>query len=215
MVHMNKMTVVLVTPFLVGILVFSALFLMWRYPVWGMFEFKGEQNSISIDRAAELANDYLESLGNNDLAIDEIMEFEFNFYIVYYEKSTGIGAFESIIDKQGAYGMMGIMGSGYVRPEQGPNMMWNIKYGMRMMYGAGITSGTTIGEDDAREYAQRYLDEHFTGSVVGDVHQFYGYYTVHVVTDNKVSGMVSVNGYDRQIWYHNWHGKYIQTLEMR
>ena len=41
------------------------------------------------------------------------MEFEFNFYVVYFEKSTGIWAFEMLIDKE----------SGRIFPEYGPNMM--------------------------------------------------------------------------------------------
>ena len=70
------------------------------------------------------------------------------FYIVYYEKNTGIGAFEMLIWKQTPpSGMMGgMMGcgmgggnritAGVIMPEPGPNMMWNTKYspmGYRMM----------------------------------------------------------------------------------
>lgn len=48
------------------------------------------------------------SLGNPNLAIMEIMEFQNNFYIIYYEKDTGIGAFEMLIWKEEPRsGMMG------------------------------------------------------------------------------------------------------------
>jgi len=53
----------------------------------------------NIDDTLNIAKNYLTSLSNPDLAIDEIMEFEQNFYVIYYEKSTRIGAFEMLIDK--------------------------------------------------------------------------------------------------------------------
>ena len=53
------------------------------------------------------------------------MEFEQNFYVIYYEKSTVVGAFEMFIGK----------GTGCIFPEYGPNMMWNTKYGHGGMMG--------------------------------------------------------------------------------
>ena len=47
----------------------------------------------NIDEATELANSYVASLGYPDLTVKEVMEFEYNFYIIFYEKSTGAGAF--------------------------------------------------------------------------------------------------------------------------
>jgi hypothetical protein len=70
-------------------------------------------------QAVEISEAYLESLNDPDLAIAEIMEFERNFYVVFYERSTGVGAFEMLIDKE----------TGRIFPEYGPNMMWNTKYG--------------------------------------------------------------------------------------
>jgi hypothetical protein len=187
--------------------------------MWGFGAVSGgSQSSITMDRAKQLAENYLITLGNNDLAIDEIMEFEYNFYVVYYEKSTGIGAFEGIIDKAGTggMGMMHMMGSIYVRPEQGPNMMWNTKYGMHgIMGGWGSFGNQSVTVGQAKMYAQRYLDRAFSGAVVGDVHSFYGYYTIHVMWYGKVYGMLSVNGFTGEVWYHNWHGSYVQSLELR
>jgi len=36
-----------------------------------------------------------------------------------------------------------------------------------------------------------------------------------VLTDGQVSGMLSVNGYTSQVWFHSWHGTFIsmQSLE--
>ena len=52
---------------------------------------------ISLDQAKTIAQQYLSSTQNPNLAIKEIMEFQYNFYIIYYEKDTGIGAFEMLI----------------------------------------------------------------------------------------------------------------------
>jgi hypothetical protein len=83
---------------------------------------------INIDRAIEIVESYLSQRNDPDLEVEEIMEFEFNFYVEFAEKSTGIHAFEALIDPY----------TGDLYPEPGPNMMWNTKYGMMsgMMWGA-------------------------------------------------------------------------------
>ena len=161
--------------------------------------------TLNLARAEKIANNYLESLNSPDIAIDEIMEFEYNFYVVYYEKSRGIGAFEMLIDKE----------SGRIFPEYGPNMMWNTKYGHSGMMG-GFTQPTSRGdvdEEEALQIAQGFLDMVYPGSEADDPHPFYGYYTIHTMRDGEIFGMLSVNTYDGEVWYHNWHGEYLQSLE--
>ena len=46
---------------------------------------------ITIDQAKTMAQEYLQSLGDPNLGIKEIMEFQYNFYIQFYEKDTGMG----------------------------------------------------------------------------------------------------------------------------
>ena len=83
---------------------------------------------LTIDQAAEKAQQYLKSYNNADLALAEVMAFDNNFYAVVTEKSTGMGAFEVLVNRY----------TGVVHPEPGPNMMWNTKYGhMGMMRGIG------------------------------------------------------------------------------
>jgi hypothetical protein len=147
-------------------------------------------------------------LHDADLAIDEIMEFEQNFYVVYFEKSTGIGAFEMLIEKD----------TGRIFPEYGPNMMWNTKYGHGGMMGGWRQTPNAqmpIDQAEAIAIAQEYLDQYVPGAVADDPHPFYGYYTIHHITkDGNIHGMLSVNGYDGTVWYHNWHGAHIQSLEL-
>lgn len=165
-----------------------------------------------IDGAMDIAERYLVSLNNPDLAIDEIMEFEQNFYVIYYERSTGIGAFEMLIDKV----------TGRIFPEYGPNMMWNTKYGHAGMMGGGMmrpygqspSALMPISQDEAMPIAQNFLERIYPGTIAEDPHPFYGYYTIHVTENEEIYGMLSVNGYDGAVWYHNWHGAHIQSREM-
>lgn len=186
---------------------------------------------IALDEAAARFQDYIAATGNKDLALLEVMEFENNFYVVVYEKSTGIAAFELLIWKQTPRsGMMGggMMGegmgmggstmTGVTVPEPGPNMMWNTKYSMmRGMMGSrwqtDASSQMTVSEQDAKSIAENYLSQYFPGAHVEGITRFYGYYTIDFEKDGKIIGMVSVNGYSGQVWYHSWHGAFIQEEE--
>ena len=195
---------------------------------------------ITLDQAIKNVQAYVDNTGNKDLAIDEVMEFQNNFYAIVKEKSTGTGAFELLVNKY----------TGGVFPEIGPNMMWNTKYGMHsggaygqggygMMggYGRGMMGGwygqnpqgsqgpqsqgplapttpMTVTPEQAKAVAQKWLDQYQPGSSTEEPDQFYGYYTVHTLKDGKVSGMLSVNGYTGQVWYHSWHGAFVQLKEL-
>jgi len=180
---------------------------------------------ITMDEAEQIAFTYLESLKslNRNLAIKEIMEFEYNFYIIYFEEDTGIGAFEMLIWKTNAVNnmMMRHMGwttAGKITPEPGPNMMWNLKYGhmnrmMRWQYNNALTIDMPISEEEAKSIGQRYLNQYFPGSTIMETTKFYGYYTFDFGKDDKIYGMFSVNGYTGQVWYHSWHGAFINMRE--
>ena len=101
----------------------------------------------------------------------------------------------------------------------GPNMMWNTKYGMMRggilggIYGTP-TATMAVTEAQAQTYAQQFLDSYLPGTTVGEATTFYGYYTFEVLSENGVYGMLSVNGYSGQVWFHNWHGTFIQEVEL-
>jgi len=169
-------------------------------------------------------------LNNPNLAIKEIMEFQYNFYIISYEKDTGRGAFEMLIWKQappygmmgGSYGMAGMMGGyggvGVIMPEPGPNMMWNSKYSYMSSGMMGVSnqlpSTPAISNDKASQLAQEYLDANFNNAKVEMGTQFYGYYTFDFTVNGKIAGMLSVNADSGQVWYHSWHGAFIQEVEL-
>jgi len=183
---------------------------------------------LTIDQTKAAAESYLSTLDNSDLEIAEIMIFDNNGYVIVKEISTGVGAFELLVDpaSQIAY------------PEHGPNMMWNLKYsgtnhnnmmsenGYAMMGNGGMMSGwnnTTpadvnaqmiITPEQAIVYAQQYLDANISDATAAtDPIQFYGYYTIDFEKDGKVAGMLSVNGYSGQVFLHTWHGTFIEETE--
>ncbi len=156
---------------------------------------------ITIEKAKESVEQYLTSTGNADLKLSEVIEFDNNFYAGVKEQSTGTHAFELLVNKY----------TGAVFPEMGPNMMWNTKYG-HMNW--NTSAQATVTEKQATEYAQDYLDKALPGTKVGDVDAFYGYYTIEVLKDGKIYGMLSVNSYTGAVWYHNWHGAFVKILEV-
>ena len=167
-------------------------------------------NPITINTAVTIAKNYVASLNNPDLAVDEVEEYTQNFYVLYYEKSTGNGAFEMLIDKY----------TGAISPEMGPNMMWNTKYGMMSGGMMGWFRGTpttamSVTVDQAKANAQQFLNANYPGTTVGDGDTFYGYYHIDVLSSGNTYGMLSVNGYTGQVWYHTWHGTFIQQVELK
>lgn len=186
---------------------------------------------LSIDQAKTAVEKYLAGLNNSDLSLKEVMIFDNNAYARITEKSTGIGAFEVLVDPVTLS----------VFPEYGPNMMWNQKYGMMsgsgmmgyaknytgtvpygMMGGSMMGGATTVqptdkmpvSTDEAVQTAQRYLDTYLPGTQAAtDPDPFYGYYTIEILRDDKPVGMLSVNGYTRQVFLHTWHGNFVELSE--
>lgn len=189
----------------------------------GMMNSYGYNNAnltpLTIDQAKAAAEQYIQSLNLRGLETGEVMIFDNNAYVIVKEPETGVGAFELLVDpvSQIAY------------PEYGPNMMWNLKYGGLahgsmmggMMNGwdyqtipANVSAELTVTPERGAEYAQKYLDQYQPGATVAaDAAQFYGYYTFDFSKDGKIIGMLSVNGYNGQVFLHTWHGTFIEEAE--
>ena len=76
-------------------------------------------------------------------------------------------------------------------------------------WGGSPSGQATVTADQAKSLAQKWLDSYLPGSTTGSLDAFYGYYTIHTEKDGKITGMLSVNAYTGQVWYHNWHGAFI------
>lgn len=173
---------------------------------------------LTVDQARAAAEKYIQSVNLQGLETGEVMIFDNNAYVVVKETETGLGAFELLVDpaSQVAYA------------EFGPNMMWNLKYGGfghgSMMGQAGmmrawdnqttpanVTAEMSVSPEQAIGFAQQYLDDNYAGATAAtDPMQFYGYYTLDFEKDGKIVGMLSVNGYNGQVFLHTWHGTFIE-----
>ena len=189
---------------------------------------------LSISQAATVARQFLAAQAPGFVPY-HIMEFTNNFYVAVKEKQSGQGAFELLVDRYtGALypepgpnmmwntkyghgwgmgggmmggGMMGpgIMGSSGSASGMGPGMM-------------GLPStpavAATVTLERARVLAQQFLDARIPGAKTDDASTFPGYYTLDVTKDGRTIGMLSVNAYSGQAWYHNWHGTFIQEQDL-
>lgn len=182
---------------------------------------------LSLAETTETLNTYLATLNDSNLVVNDIMIFDNHAYAEIIEKDSGIGVMEVLIDPT----------TKAVYPEMGPNMMWNLKYGMmsgyggygmgRMMGGYGnnmmgrfgateVSAEMTVTPDQAVKAAQTYLDAYFSQTnltVEEHADPFYGYYTLHVSRDGQTVGMLSVNGFSGQVFPHTWHGKLLEMSE--
>ena len=180
----------------------------------------------------------MQNTGNPDLTFDEVEGYANNFYVPVKEKSTGRDAFELIVDRYSGtvmpemgpnmmwntkYGMMtsGMMGPGGMGPGGMMRPGTQTPTTVTPTAGAGAatrpsgqvtpTVDTPIDQNQAVQRAQQFLDGYLPGTKVGDVYTFYGYRTIGVDRNGQQVGMVSVNGYTGAVWYHTWHGDFLET----
>ncbi len=177
---------------------------------WGSYGYAPNATPLSLDQAVTRTQQYVVSLNNLDLQPVEVEEYVYSFYGVVREKSTGIDAFQILVNKY----------NGAVSPEMGPNMMWNNKYSpmARMMGGFWFNAPSApmpITMAQAHDYAAQFLKTYLPNTTVEDQGDtFYGYYNFDVLQDGRTYGMLSVNGYSGAVWYHTWHGDFIGKKEL-
>jgi hypothetical protein len=172
---------------------------------------------LSIAEAKSAVETYLTNWGDNNLKLAEIMLFDNQAYAEIVEKDTGRGAMELLVDPA----------TQTVYPEHGPNMMWNLKYGMmsggpgRGMMGFNRfnqppSTNMTVSPEEAVTVAQSYLDTNFASANLKaeEATPFYGYYTLDLTHDGQMVGMLSVNGYTQAVFPHTWHGKLLEISEL-
>lgn len=165
----------------------------------GYEDLEGER--ITLEQARQSAEEYAANVGKN-LRVAEIMEFSDNFYAVVVEQDSGKGAFELLVHP--------VSGAAVLEP--GPSRMWNLKYGH--MTSANPSGQNSLSLEEAAALGQEVLDQQTTGAVISeDGFDFYGYYTFDYEIDGEVAGMLSVNGESGRVWFHTWHGEFIDEME--
>jgi hypothetical protein len=182
--------------------------------------FAAAARPISIDQAMQTLRQWPAAHHLDGIVLDEVEAYTQNFYGQFKERSTGRGALQLLVDRY----------TGRVMPEMGPNMMWNAKYGHAMMQemgGMGMMGGggmmgeapatppaAAISKAQARQSAKQFLSAYLPGARVGDGDAFYGYYHFDVLRGVRQVGMLSVNGQNGQVWYHTWHGEFLEKREI-
>lgn len=168
---------------------------------------------LTLEEAVAVAQAYVTAWDDPNLVLGEVMQFDNHFYADVMEADSGRGAFEFLIAPA----------DGAVVPEPGPNMMWNLRYGMHAGWGQPATRWTrpaggdgismAVSAEDARAAAQAYLDATYPGLTADEeAEAFYGYYTLHILEDGQVVGMLSVNGTSGAVWLHYWHGDFVDMF---
>jgi len=158
---------------------------------------------ISDSAAAEAVANALAAYRDPNLEVAEIMEFQYNYYAQIKEKGSDMNAFELLVNPY----------TGQVFPEPGPNMMWNTKYGHMSGWPYNSDSKNEVSAAKAEELAVQFVKQYSSTATVGDAEPFPGYYTLHVLEQGKIVGMLSVNAQTGAVWYHNWHGNFIKMVE--
>lgn len=194
---------------------------MW--PRWYSGYQSDSDSLMNIDEIEREVNRYIDDF-DEELQIADIFVYEdSDYYVSVEETATGKGAMELLVNPY----------NGVIYPEHGPNMMWNEKYGM---HGRGNYMGRHMMDPSffneysgyyrndelskqidlatavklADEYVKKYIDKDLT--VTDEGHEFYGYYTLHINKGEQTTGMLSVNYYTGDVWFHDWHGKLIEVI---
>ncbi len=227
---MNKKAIVLITVAVVAIALVATGLVVLMGNQLGSSPSNQNPNSgttnsaISLGQATTAVQNYLGKMGYSNLGISSMQEYSNMYYAQIVEQNNGTGAFELAVNKT----------TGVVTPMQGPTMMWNTKYGETstgmmgyltstsgsggMMGGSGMmtwlrgtpTTNMAISMEQAKATAQQYLDANYTGTTVGQVITYYGYYTMQVLKDGNVVGMMSVYGTTGQVMYYSQMGTFMQ-----
>jgi hypothetical protein len=76
------------------------------------------------------------------------------------------------------------------------------------------SDATQLTDTEAREKALAYLEQAYPDQTLSATAEaFPGYYTFDVEADGTPVSMLSVNGYTGQVWYHTWHGTFVEMSE--
>lgn len=151
-------------------------------------------STVGMGKARESVMEALAARSDNNLMLDQMIQFPDGFYALIREKNTGMGAMELIVDPA-----TGAVASGF-----GPTMMWNQKYGPGLSGGSAPTA-MRVGSADARAIVLRYLaSQGNRKSYDLSVDEFPGYYTIDLSKDGKIAGMASVNASTGEIYFRDW-----------
>ncbi len=181
----------------------------------GVYEGHVMDQRLTMDQVEERVKDYLRDLDDSNIQVEEIIEFANRFYVRFSEKDTGINAFAALVNPY----------TGRMYAWHHADKFWNTKYrgeSYRLFTGdvepRDWPSGPmTITEGQALINAEEVLLE--SGAIedaeVGSAQLFYGYYTIPILRQGDVVGLVNINGYTGAVCYESCHGSVLDSVELR
>ena len=176
-----------------------------------------------------------------DLRVGEVMRFDNQYYAEL--TADGRGATEVLVDPatgtvmlepgpammwntrygmMSAMGMMAGTGTGGGSTAVGPGGMMGaggMTGGLALTPGqaggatARATPGGAVTAAEASAIATRWLRDTDPGLSVGEPESFPGYFTLHTKRGDRIDGMLSVNASTGAVWYHSWHGRFVEMSE--
>jgi hypothetical protein len=203
--------------------------------------FSASARPVSMDQAIQILQQWPAAHHLNGLILDEVEAYTQNYYGQFKEQSTSRGAIQVLIDRYSGQAMPEMGPNMMWNTKYGQMMMSEMMNGMGMggmmggggmpgMMGGGMgspgmmgapapgtgnaTLATQISLEDARRAASQFLSGYLPGARVGDGDAFYGYYHFDVLRGIRQVGMVSVNDRTSQVWYHTWHGEFLEKREI-
>lgn len=104
----------------------------------------------------------------------------------------------------------GMMGGGSGSGMMGGNggMMGRVGGSPSWTPSSGTVSGP-VSVNAAQKLANQWLAQQGGGQTASEPDGLPGYFTLHVLKDGKITGMLSVNERTGAVWYHWWHGRFI------
>jgi hypothetical protein len=166
------------------------------------FGLAGGGRSVSDLGAARVRAERFAAQLDPGLRVGEVMAFT-NHYYAEIQTAAGAGVTEVLVDRD----------TGAVQLEPGPAMMWNTRFGMAAGAAAGTASDGGVDAAQAAQVAQRWLRQAGRDVTVGPADPFPGYYTLHTLRDGRIEGMLSVQATTGAVWYHDWHGRFLEMAE--
>jgi hypothetical protein len=165
---------------------------------------------IPLVEATRLARDYAQRYGRGARLAD-LTSFSSDYYVQVVD-DRGNGIAELLVDRF----------TGAVRPEHGPNMMWNTASdgtgAAGMMAPGGMMGSPNRGSNPApgydlaaaRRVADGFLGAYQPGSRIVKGQSFPGYFSFSFGR-SATDGMLSVNAFSGEVWVHTWHGLPLQA----
>ncbi len=132
---------------------------------------------------------------NSNLQISELWEYG-TAYKAELMDTTGAMAFDLVADKF----------TGVVMPEMGMSMMLNASYGKGMYKTPAFARNLTVTPDQAKGYAQTFINENGLGYTLDEQETYPGYYKFHTTSGGGLGMDIMVDGYNGHIWMNTFLG---------